>query len=114
MTLLMLLVVVALITLPSIIWLYALADATINSFKTFGIKIIWILALCFFPPVGTVLYYLIGRNQRRTYYPVGKFVLICILIFPIIMTIAYYLQSPEPKTYIEPSTPSSPSNAIQI
>jgi hypothetical protein len=34
---------------------YALADATINTFKTFIIKIIWILALCFFPPVsGTV------------------------------------------------------------
>ena len=40
MTLIMLLVVVALITLPSIIWLYALADATINAFKTLGIKII--------------------------------------------------------------------------
>jgi cell shape-determining protein MreD len=114
MTLIMLLVVVALITLPSIIWLYALADATINNFKTFAIKIIWILALCFFPPVGTVLYYLIGRNQRRTYYPVGRLVLICILIFPIVMTLAYYLQSPEPNTDMEPSAPSSPSKAIQI
>jgi hypothetical protein len=108
----MLLVVVAVITLPSIIWLYALADAIINNFKTFGIKIIWILALCFFPPVGTVLYYLIGRSQRRTYYPVGRFVLICILIFPVVMTIAYYLHSPDPSTYIE--QPSSPSKSIQI
>ncbi|WP_374045033.1 PLD nuclease N-terminal domain-containing protein [Geobacter sp. AOG2] len=114
MTLIMLLAVVALITLPSIIWLYALADATINTFKTFSIKIIWILSLCFFPPVGTLLYYLIGRNQRRTYYPVGRLVLICILMFPIVMTIAYYLQSPEPKTYMEPSTPSSSSKTIQI
>jgi len=113
MTLIMLLVVIAVITLPSIIWLYALADATINTFNTLGVKIIWILALCFFPPVGTVLYYLIGRSQRRTYYPVGRFVLICILIFPIVMTIAYYLQSPAPTTYIEPSAPS-PSKAIQI
>lgn len=111
MTLIMLLMVVAVITLPSIVWLYALADATINTFKTFGVKIIWILALCFFPPVGTVLYYLIGRSQRRTYYPVGKFVLICILIFPVVMTLAYYLHSPEPTTYIEPSTPSK---TIQI
>lgn len=114
MTLIMLLVVIALITLPSVIWLYALADAAINTFKTFGIKIIWILALCFFPPVGTVLYYLIGRNQRKTYYPVGKLVLVCILILPIVMTIAYYLQSPEPKTYMEPPAPSSPSKTIQI
>ncbi|MDR3581024.1 MAG: PLD nuclease N-terminal domain-containing protein [Oryzomonas sp.] len=111
MTLIMLLTVIALITLPSIIWLYALTDAIINTFKTFGIKIIWILALCFFPPVGTVLYYLIGRNQRRTYYPVGRLVLVFILILPIIMTIAYYLQSPEPETNMEPS---APSKAIQI
>lgn len=112
MTLLMLLVVIAVITLPSIIWLYALADATINTFETFGVKIIWVLALCLFPPVGTVLYYLIGRNQRRTYYPVGRFVLVCILIFPIVMTIAFYLRSPEPDIYIE--QPSSPSKTIQI
>jgi Phospholipase_D-nuclease N-terminal len=114
MTLIMLLVVLAVITLPSIIWLYALADATINQFKEFSIKIIWILALCFFPPVGTILYYLIGRSQRRTYYPVGRLVFICILLFPIITTIAYYLQSPEPKMNIEQSTPSAPSKAIQI
>jgi len=111
MAMIMLLVVIAVITLPSIVWLYALADATINTFKTFGVKIIWILALCFFPPVGTVLYYLIGRSQRRTYYPVGRFVLVCILIFPVVMTLAYYLHSPEPTTYIEPS---SPSKTIQI
>jgi hypothetical protein len=112
MAMIMLIGFIVLITLPSIIWLYALADATINTFKTFGVKIIWILALFFFPPVGTVLYYLIGRNQRRTYYPVGRFVLVCILIFPIVMTIAYYLRSPEPKTFIE--QPSSPSKTIQI
>jgi len=111
MTLIMLLGVIAVITLPSILWLYALVDATINTFATFGIKVIWILALCFFPPIGTLLYYLIGRSQRRTFYPVGRFVLICILIFPIMMTIVYYLHSPEPRTYIEPS---APSKTIQI
>jgi hypothetical protein len=114
MTFLMLLAVLAVITLPSIIWLYALADATINTFRTFTTKIIWILALCCFPPVGTVLYFLIGRGQRRTFYPVGRFVLICILLFPIVMTIAYYLQSPDTKLYIEPPAPNSPSKAIQI
>lgn len=113
MTLIMLLVVLAVFTVPTIIWLYALADVTVNTFETLALKIIWILALCFIPPVGTVLYYLIGRNQRRTYYPVGRFVLICILIFPVVMTIAFYLQSPEPTTYIGPSAPS-PSKTIQI
>ena len=114
MTLLMLLVVLAVITLPSIIWLYALADATINTFRTFTMKVIWILALCCFPPVGTLLYYLIGRSQRRTFYPVGRFVLICILLFPVVMTITYYLQSPSTKMYIERPAPNFPSKAIQI
>lgn len=113
MELIMLLGFVAVITLPSILWLYALADATINAFKSFGIKIIWILALCFFPPLGTLLYYLIGRNQRKTYYPVGRFVLICILIFPIVITAAYYLRSPEQNLFFE-EQPSSPSKTIQI
>jgi hypothetical protein len=106
-------VVLAVITLPAIIWLYALADVAVNSFKKFSTKIIWIIALCFFPPVGTALYYLIGRSQRRTRYPVGRFVLICILIFPVVMTMAYYLQSPRQEMLIEPSTPSS-SKTIQI
>ena len=114
MTFLMLLAVLAVITLPSIVWLYALADATINTFRTFPIKIIWIVALCCFPPVGTLLYFLIGRSQRRTFYPVGRFVLICILIFPIVMTVMYYLQSPETKTFREPTAPDLPSKAIQI
>jgi|GEM_PF-2115799 len=115
MTLIMLLIVLAVITLPSIILLYALADVTINAFRTFTVKLIWIVVLCCFPPVGTVLYYLIGRNQRRTAYPVGRFVLICILLFPIVMTIAYYLQTPVSNRYIEPSAPTSPpSKAIQI
>lgn len=109
MAMIMLIGFIALIALPSVLWLYALADATINAFKTFGVKIVWILVLCFFPPVGTVLYYLIGRSQRRTYYPVGRFVLICILIFPIIATIIFFLSSPDIETYIEPSPPLSPS-----
>ncbi len=113
MTLIMLLMVIALITLPSIVWLYALADVVINAFRTFGIKIIWLLVLCFFPPIGTVLYFLIGRSQRRTYYPVGRFVLICILILPIVMTMTYYLQAPEPKPDVAPPA-SSPSRTITI
>jgi hypothetical protein len=113
MTFIMFIVILAVITLPSIIWLYALADSIVNDFKSFGVKIIWILTICFFPVVGALLYYLIGRNQRRTRYPVGRFVLICILMFPIVMTVAYYLQSPEPDFYIEPSS-TTPSKTIQI
>jgi hypothetical protein len=103
---------IALIAMPSVLWLYALADVAINAFRTFGTKIIWLLVLCFFPPLGTILYLLIGRSQRRTFYPVGRFVLICILIFPIVATIVFYLQS-DIKTDVEPTMPSS-SKTIQI
>lgn len=113
MTLLMLLTILAIVTLPSIIWLYALADALINRFQTFTIKLVWLLVLCFIPPLGTVLYYLVGRSQRRTRYPVGRFVLVCILLFPIVMTILYYLQAPLPEPHREPVRPPA-SNSIQI
>lgn len=111
MTVITLLVILAAITFPSIIWLYALADITINSFKTFGTKIIWLLTLCFFPPVGTLLYFLIGRSQRRTHYPVGRLVLICILLFPLILTTVYYLQAP---VITAPIEEKRPAHSIQI
>ena len=84
---------IALVALPSFLWLYALADITINSFRYFSAKIIWLLVLFFFPPLGTVLYFLLGRSQRTTYYPVGRFVILCILLIPVLMTVAYFLYS---------------------
>jgi choline-glycine betaine transporter len=60
---------IALIALPSIIWLYALADVIRNDFKQITTKIVWIINLCVFPPLGTILYFLIGRNQRITSRP---------------------------------------------
>ena len=111
MTLLMLLGVLAVITLPSILWLYAIADVVINAFNTLTLKVIWIAILCVFPPIGTLLYFLIGRSQRRTRYPVGRFVLICILLIPIIMTIAYYLHSP---VQVEQEREVPSSKSIQI
>ena len=93
MALLMFFGFLALVALPSILWLYALADATINSFRYFSTKIIWILVLCFFPPLGTVLYFLIGRSQRRTSYPVGRFVMSCIMIVFFVMVLWYLFYS---------------------
>ncbi|MDD2851912.1 MAG: PLDc N-terminal domain-containing protein [Desulfuromonadaceae bacterium] len=84
---------IVLIALPSVLWLYALADVIINDFQYFTTKFVWLVVLCFFPPFGTLLYFLIGRNQRRTYYPVGRFVVLCILIVPALMIAVYILYS---------------------
>jgi Phospholipase_D-nuclease N-terminal len=98
---------IAIIAMPSVLWLYALTDVIINEFRSLMTKFIWALFLCFFPPLGTLLYYLIGRSQRITCYPVGRVVFVCILLVPVVMIIAYLLYSlghftmfmePPPKT----------------
>ena len=84
---------IALIALPSVIWLYALADVIRNDFKHISTKIVWIVNLCIIPPLGTILYFLIGCNQRITHYPVGKVVAFCIFILPLLLVVAYFLFS---------------------
>lgn len=90
---LMLMGFITVVALPSILWLYALADVVRNRFRQFSIKIIWVLILCFFPPLGTLLYFLVGREQRVTRYPVGKLVLIGIFVIPALMVLWYVLFS---------------------
>ena len=110
MALLLLIGFIAIIALPSVLWLYALADVIINEFGSLVTKFVWALFLCFFPPLGTLLYCLIGRSQRITYYPVGRLVVICILLVPVVMTIVYILYSLGNFTmFMEP-----PPTAIQI
>jgi len=106
MAFLMLIGFIALIALPSLLWLYALADTILNRFSEFFVKIIWILVLCTFPPLGTVLYFLIGRNQRTTYYPVGRVIILSILVIPMLMIAAYLLYSMGHVTFI-PEPPKS-------
>jgi len=101
---------IAIIALPSVLWLYALADVIINEFRSLVAKFVWALFLCFFPPLGTLLYFLVGRSQRITCYPVGRVVLICILLVPVVMVITYVLYSLGHLTFImEP-----PPKTIQI
>jgi Phospholipase_D-nuclease N-terminal len=101
---------ITIIALPSVLWLYALADVLINEFSSLVTKFFWTLILCFFPPLGTLLYYLIGRSQRTTWYPVGRIVLFCILFVPVMMIIAYVMYSLGHFTlFMEP-----PPRAIQI
>jgi hypothetical protein len=84
---------IALIALPSVIWVYALADIIRNDFKHIETKIVWIINLCVFPPLGTLLYFLIGRNQRTTNYPIGRFVVLFYFIIPVLLILAYFLFS---------------------
>jgi hypothetical protein len=84
---------ISFIALPTVLWLYALVDVIRNNFKHFTTKIVWIINLCVFPPLGTVLYFLIGRRQRTTDYPVGGLVVFCIFGVPILMIVGYFLFS---------------------
>jgi hypothetical protein len=93
MALIMLMGFIALIALPSVLWLYALADAIINEFGSFSTKLVWIAVLCFFPPLGTLLYFLVGRSQRTTLYPVGRVVVLGLFILPAVLIAAYILYS---------------------
>jgi len=110
MSLLMLLGFIAIIALPSVVWLYALADVIINSFRSFFEKVLWFLFLCFFPPLGTILYFLLGRSQRITNYPVGKVVVFIMIFIPALMVATYILYALGHLTFItEP-----PPKVIQI
>ena len=100
---------ISLIALPTVVWLYALVDVIRNDFKHFATKLVWIINLCVFPPLGTLLYFLIGRNQRTTYYPVGSLVAFCLFIVPILMVIVYFLFASGHLNYIH-----EPPRAIQI
>ncbi|MBT0664709.1 PLDc N-terminal domain-containing protein [Geobacter pelophilus] len=79
------------IALPSVLWLYALADVIINEFQYFSTKAAWLVVLCFFPPIGTILYFLVGRSQRLTIKPVGKVVVFIIIMLPALMILGYLL-----------------------
>lgn len=46
-----------------IIWLYALTDILKSKFSGNN-KIIWFLLIIFLPPLGVILYFLIGRDQK--------------------------------------------------
>lgn len=109
MAILMLICFVAVIALPSVLWLYALADSVRNDFDPFYAKIVWIVVLCSLPPLGTLLYFLIGRSQRTTDYPVGRLVAFCIFVIPLLMVVTYFLYSLGHLTFLP-----EPPETIQI
>lgn len=57
------LIVLLMVALPFCLWLWALVDVLKNDFAGMN-KIIWLLVLIFLPPLGLLLYLLVGRRQR--------------------------------------------------
>ncbi|WP_276485052.1 PLD nuclease N-terminal domain-containing protein [Paraflavitalea pollutisoli] len=47
-----------------ILWIWALVDIVNARFRDDITKIVWVLIVIFIPFVGTILYYLIGRQQK--------------------------------------------------
>ncbi len=47
-----------------ILWIWALVDIIQSRFREESTKVIWCLLVIFLPFIGTILYYVIGREQR--------------------------------------------------
>lgn len=47
-----------------ILWIWALVDIVNSRFREDITKIVWVLIVIFIPFIGTILYFLIGRQQR--------------------------------------------------
>lgn len=47
-----------------LLWIWALVDIIQSRFREDSTKIIWCLLVIFLPFIGTILYYVIGREQR--------------------------------------------------
>ena len=45
-------------------WIIAMADVLRHDFRGNNEKLIWILTVIFMPFLGTILYFIIGRNNR--------------------------------------------------
>jgi hypothetical protein len=46
------------------LWIWAIVDIINSRFREDSTKIIWILLVIFLPFLGTLLYFVVGREQR--------------------------------------------------
>jgi uncharacterized membrane-anchored protein len=49
--------------IPLLLWIVALVDCLKSEFKG-NDKVIWVIVILFFPVVGPILYFIIGRGQK--------------------------------------------------
>jgi len=46
-------------------WLFALIDCLKSEFKESNLKVIWVVVLLLVPFLGWILYFIIGRGQKK-------------------------------------------------
>ncbi len=49
--------------IPLLLWIIALVDCLKSEFSG-NDKVIWVIVILFFPVVGPILYFIIGRKQK--------------------------------------------------
>jgi Phospholipase_D-nuclease N-terminal len=50
--------------LALVLWIWALADIIRRNFRNSNTKLIWIIIVILIPFLGSVLYLVLGRNQK--------------------------------------------------
>jgi H+/Cl- antiporter ClcA len=55
-----------------LVWLVTIIDIVQSDFKTNADKIVWFFFVMIIPPLGMLLYCIIGRSQRIETGPVGR------------------------------------------
>ncbi|KYG82766.1 PLDc N-terminal domain-containing protein [Roseivirga echinicomitans] len=55
--------IVFFVLIPFTLWVIALVDCLKGDFSGDN-KIIWVLVIIFLPVLGSILYFLVGRNQK--------------------------------------------------
>lgn len=59
-----LIIVLLFVLLPTVLWIAALVDIIKSDFKDSNNKIIWILIVILVPIIGSILYFLMAKNQK--------------------------------------------------
>lgn len=59
-----LIIVSVFLFLPTLLWIIALVDILKSNFKESNNKILWVLVVILLPVIGSILYFIIGKNQK--------------------------------------------------
>jgi hypothetical protein len=59
-----LLIILLFFLVPGILWIIALIDVLKSEFRDSINKLIWVLVIIFFPIVGAIIYFVVGRSQK--------------------------------------------------